>query len=100
MKASIKVRGRRKPDAPMLDTSALPKLPNGWAWERLSALGEFGRGRSRHRLRDDARLYGGSMPFVQTGVVANSDDFIKTYQQTYSEFHGAVSLACPRRLQI
>jgi type I restriction enzyme S subunit len=26
------------------------------------------------------------MPFVQTGIVANSDDFIKTYKQTYSEF--------------
>jgi type I restriction enzyme, S subunit len=81
-----KGRGRSSPDAPPLDTAALPDLPEGWAWERLSALGDFGRGKSRHRPRDDARLYGGSMPFVQTGIVANSDDFIRNHQQTYSDF--------------
>lgn len=35
------------------------------------------------------------MPFVQTGVVANSDDFITTYQQTYSEFGIAQSRVWP-----
>jgi type I restriction enzyme, S subunit len=84
-KAPAKGRARRDAAAP-LDASALPALPEAWAWGRLSALGDFGRGKSRHRPRDDARLYGGSMPFVQTGVVANSDDYIRTHQQTYSEF--------------
>lgn len=83
--AVTKRRGRRSANAKPLDTSNLPSLPEGWAWGRLSALGNFGRGKSRHRPRDDARLYGGSMPFVQTGVVANSDDFIRAFQQTYSE---------------
>lgn len=64
----------------------LPRLPDSWAWVRLSELGEFGRGKSRHRPRDDVRLYGGAMPFVQTGVVSNSDDYIRTYTQTYSSF--------------
>ncbi|MGH6714774.1 MAG: restriction endonuclease subunit S [Bradyrhizobium sp.] len=68
------------------DRSILPELPDGWVWSRLSDLGEFGRGRSRHRPRDDARLYGGTMPFVQTGIIANADDYIRSYTQTYSEF--------------
>lgn len=85
-KGQARGRGKRSPDARPLDTSTLPELPESWAWERLSALGDFGRGKSRHRPRDDARLYGGSMPFVQTGIVANSDDFIQSYQQTYSAF--------------
>lgn len=90
-----KGRRRRSANASSLDTSILPALPGSWAWGRLSALGDFGRGKSRHRPRDDARLYGGSMPFVQTGVVANSDDFITTYQQTYSEFGIAQSRVWP-----
>jgi type I restriction enzyme S subunit len=93
--APTKGQGRRRSKAMQGDTSVLPELPNGWAWEGLSALGDFGRGKSRHRPRDDARLYGGSMPFVQTGVVANSDDFIQAFQQTYSEFGVAQSRVWP-----
>ncbi|WP_164631980.1 restriction endonuclease subunit S [Rhodopseudomonas sp. WA056] len=79
-----KGRSRRAKEPAAIDHSNLPRLPASWAWTRLSTLGEFGRGKSRHRPRDDARLYGGEMPFVQTGIVANSDDYIRTYQQTYS----------------
>lgn len=43
------------------------------------------RGRSRHRPRDAAFLYGGPYPFVQTGEIANSDGYIDTFTQTYSE---------------
>ncbi len=83
---SVKGGSKRAAASPPLDTSDLPELPEGWAWERLSALGEFGRGKSKHRPRDDARLYGGNIPFIQTGIVANAVDYIKTYSQTYSEF--------------
>lgn len=69
-----------------LGADSLPPLPPGWDWARLSELGAFGRGKSRHRPRDDARLYGGGMPFIQTGNVSNSDDYIVSYQQTYSQF--------------
>lgn len=34
----------------------------------LDQLGEVSRGRSRHRPRDAAHLYGGPFPFIQTGV--------------------------------
>jgi hypothetical protein len=47
----------------------LPPLPDGWCRAFLPQLGNLDRGRSRHRPRDDARLYGGPYPFIQTGDV-------------------------------
>lgn len=46
----------------------------------------FERGRSRHRPRNDSRLYGGSTPFIQTGDIKNAAHVIREYQQTYSKF--------------
>ena len=46
---------------------------------------EFGRGKSKHRPRNDPKLYGGSYPFVQTGDVRNSTHLITEYSQTYNE---------------
>jgi type I restriction enzyme, S subunit len=62
----------------------LPPLPEPWAWASLSQLGDFGRGKSKHRPRNDPALYDGPYPFVQTGTVAASDGEILTYEQTYS----------------
>jgi type I restriction enzyme S subunit len=45
----------------------------------------FGRGKSKHRPRNDKSLYGGNVPFIQTGDVRNSGQSIETYSQTYSE---------------
>ena len=45
---------------------------------------EFGRGKSRHRPRNDPRLYGGDMPFVQTGDLSRADHFLREFSQTYS----------------
>lgn len=45
----------------------------------------FGRGRSRHRPRNAAFLYGGPYPFIQTGDVRNSDGTVSTFSQSYSE---------------
>lgn len=57
-----------------------------WTPQPLAALGELGRGKSKHRPRNDPRLYGGQYPFVQTGDVAQSGGLIKGHRQTYSEF--------------
>jgi len=59
--------------------------PKGWNMKLLSELGTLDRGRSRHRPRDAAHLYNGSYPFIQTGDIANSDGFIRSHSQTYSE---------------
>lgn len=70
-----------------------------WDCEWLT-LGEvaldFGRGKSRHRPRNDPRLYGGPYPFIQTGDVRNSGHHIDEYSQTYSEEGLAQSKLWPR----
>jgi len=40
-KGQAKGRGKRSPDAPPLDTAALPELPEGWAWGTVDELLEF-----------------------------------------------------------
>lgn len=51
----------------------------------LDQLGSVARGRSRHRPRDAAFLYGGPYPFVQTGDVKSAGLYLRKYDQTYSE---------------
>lgn len=55
-----------------------------WKTLREVAL-EFGRGKSKHRPRNDPNLYGGKIPFIQTGDIRNSSHVISTYTQTYTE---------------
>ena len=52
---------------------------------KLSELGFVGRGRSRHRPRDEPSLYGGPYPFFQTGEIKAADLYLTEYSQTYSE---------------
>lgn len=60
-------------------------LPLGWTWARLTDLGDLDRGKSRHRPRNDPRLYGGEFPFVQTGDIRRSRGAIRHHSQTYNE---------------
>ena len=54
------------------------------------------RGRSRHRPRNDERLFeNGVYPFIQTGDVANSDGRIRSADKFYSEFGLAQSRLFP-----
>ncbi|HMJ63732.1 MAG TPA: restriction endonuclease subunit S, partial [Candidatus Binatia bacterium] len=57
-----------------------------WKPRRLDELGFVGRGKSRHRPRGEAKLYGGPYPFIQTADVMAADPYIASYSQTYSEF--------------
>ncbi len=66
-----------------------------WQKRKLIELGELGRGKSKHRPRNDPRLYGGPYPFIQTGDVANSGGRITAHTQTYSEFGLAQSKLWP-----
>ena len=56
-----------------------------WQPKSLDELGFVSRGRSRHRPRDAAHLYGGPHPFVQTGDVKHAGLYLNEYTQTYSE---------------
>lgn len=56
-----------------------------WVDSSLDELGFVSRGKSRHRPRDSAHLYGGQYPFVQTGDVKHAGLYLYEYSQTYSE---------------
>lgn len=56
-------------------------------WKTLSEIAkDFGRGKSKHRPRNDVRLYGGDIPFIQTGDIREAGKWIENYSQTYNEF--------------
>lgn len=56
-------------------------------WKTLEEVAkDFGRGKSKHRPRNDARLYGGDIPFIQTGDIREAGKWIENYSQTYSAF--------------
>ena len=63
---------------PVNNSKNLPELT-------LPELGEFGRGVSKHRPRNDPKLLGGKYPLIQTGEIANSELYITSYENTYSE---------------
>lgn len=75
----------RYPEPVAPNANDLPELPEGWMWASLPQLGEFGRGKSKHRPRNDPSLYGGAYPFIQTGDVRQSGGRITSHAQTYSE---------------
>lgn len=64
--------------------------PQGWDWVRLGSVGSFERGKSKHRPRNDKRLFdGGTYPFVQTGDVSRAKktkDQILTCGGFYNDF--------------
>ena len=57
---------------------------------------DFGRGKSKHRPRNDPTLYGGPYPFIQTGEVRSSGYLIDEFSQTYSEKGLAQSKLWPK----
>ena len=85
-----------KPLSP-IDTANTPfDLPSGWAWVRFPEIGIFGRGKSKHRPRNDPVLYSdGKYPFIQTGDVARSHGSIKTYSSLYNDAGLAQSAMWP-----
>lgn len=69
------------------ETSPLPEIPFEWRYIALSRLGDLGRGKSKHRPRNDAKLFeGGKYPFIQTGDVKAANRNITEYSKMYGEF--------------
>jgi type I restriction enzyme, S subunit len=70
---------------------------NNWNKHTLKEMAlTFGRGKSKHRPRNEPKLYGGKYPFIQTGNIRNSDHFISGYTQTYSDAGLAQSKLWPK----
>lgn len=78
-----------------VDAAGLPELPEGWCWAWLSDCGEVSRGKSKHRPRNDERLFGDMYPFIQTGDVARSGGRISKATSFYSDFGLAQSRLFP-----
>ena len=69
----------------------------GWVERRIVEVSrEFGRGKSKHRPRNEPRLYNGPYPFIQTGDISNADHWLTDYTQTYSEVGLAQSQLWPK----
>jgi type I restriction enzyme, S subunit len=56
-----------------------------WKPFKLDDLGTVGRGKSKHRPRNDPSLYGGDYPFFQTGDIKAANFRVTEYSQTYNE---------------
>lgn len=69
----------------------------GWVEKGLKDISlEFGRGKSKHRPRNDESLYGGDYPFIQTGDVRNCEHLITNYSKTYNDKGLAQSKLWPK----
>ena len=63
------------------------KYNREWETKKLSQLGTFARGKSKHRPRNDKRLFeGGGYPLVQTGEIKDANLYITHHSQEYGEF--------------
>lgn len=70
---------------------------DGWVKKTLAEVSlDFGRGRSRHRPRNDETLYGGDYPLIQTGDVRNCEHIITNFTKTYNEKGLAQSKIWPK----
>lgn len=79
-------REKNPKELPDTTPEAAPfEVPETWRWVKLYETGNMNRGKSRHRPRDAAFLYGGPYPFIQTGDIAQSGGRITSHKQTYSE---------------
>lgn len=72
------------------------EVDKSWSFGYLQFFGEFTRGKSKHRPRNDEKLFGGKYPFIQTGEVSRSNGYITNYKNTYSEFGLSQSRLFPK----
>lgn len=88
---------RDKPLPPITDDEKPFELPVGWEWARFPELGQFGRGKSKHRPRNDPALFNPPIyPVIQTGEVARAKGVIQEYHSKYSEEGLAQSRLWPK----
>jgi len=69
----------------MNNKSLSSRKTSSWNLEKLEELGFIGRGKSKHRPRNNPSLYGGKYPFIQTGDIKAANLYVTHYSQTYNE---------------
>ena len=73
------------------------KYNQHWQDKVLNELGDFQRGKSRHRPRNDMALFvGGTHPLVQTGEVKGANLYITEHSAAYNDFGLAQSKLWPK----
>lgn len=70
-------------------------IPEDWDVSSLEQIATLERGKFSARPRNDPKFFGGSIPFIQTGDVTNSNGDIQTYSQTLNEAGLKVSKLFP-----
>ena len=73
------------------------KYNQHWQDKLLSELGDFQRGKSRHRPRNDIALFlNGKHPLIQTGEIKEANLYITNHSTTYNDFGLAQSKLWPK----
>lgn len=73
------------------------KYNQHWQNKTLNELGDFQRGKSRHRPRNDATLFsGGKYPLIQTGEIKEANLYINAHSAVYNDFGLAQSMLWPK----
>ena len=92
-KKRLTKEGKIKPQKPLppIKLEEIPyEAPMNWKWIKLGEAGNLERGKSKHRPRNDKKLFkDGTYPFVQTGDVSNakfSNFIINTCSGYYNNF--------------
>jgi type I restriction enzyme S subunit len=88
---------RDKPLPPIAEDEQPFALPQGWCWARFPELGEFGRGKSKHRPRNDPALFNPpKYPLIQTGEVSRAKGVVQEVHSYYSDLGLAQSRMWPK----
>ena len=69
----------------------LGDVPEHWEVRDLKSISEIQRGKFTHRPRNDASLYDGPYPFIQTGDISTAGKLVEEYKQTLNQKGLAVS---------
>lgn len=71
-------------------------IPEDWEVQRLDEIAILERGKFSARPRNNPKLFGGDVPFIQTGDVSRSNGRITSYSQTLNEKGLRVSKSFPK----
>lgn len=67
-------KGKKQKELPPVKEDEIPfEIPENWVWCRVGEMCTLKRGKSKHRPRNDKRLFEkGTYPFIQTGDVSKA----------------------------
>lgn len=75
----------------------LSKYNESWQDKQLAELGTFQRGKSRHRPRNDPKLFkAGEYPLVQTGEIKAANLYVRSHNARYNDFGLSQSVIWPK----